>query len=57
LFVAAAIGDWLDGYLARKRNIISNFGKFMDALSDKVFVLGLMVAFVERLAAQEDCGV
>lgn len=48
LFIAAAIGDWLDGYLARKRNLISNFGKYMDALSDKVFVLGIMVAFVER---------
>jgi len=51
LFIASAIGDWLDGYLARKRNIVSNFGKFMDALTDKVFVVGIMVAFVERLAA------
>jgi CDP-diacylglycerol--glycerol-3-phosphate 3-phosphatidyltransferase len=48
LFIAAAVGDWLDGYIARKRNLISNFGKFMDALSDKVLVLGIMVAFVER---------
>jgi CDP-diacylglycerol--glycerol-3-phosphate 3-phosphatidyltransferase len=48
LFIAAAIGDWLDGYLARKRNIVSNFGKFMDALTDKVFVLGIMVTFVEQ---------
>ncbi|MFT3781496.1 MAG: CDP-diacylglycerol--glycerol-3-phosphate 3-phosphatidyltransferase [Nibricoccus sp.] len=47
LFIASAIGDWLDGYLARKRNMVSNFGKFMDALTDKVLVLGLMVAFVE----------
>ena len=48
LFIAAAIGDWLDGYLARKRNLVSNFGKFMDALTDKVFVLGIMVTFVEQ---------
>lgn len=48
LFIASAIGDWLDGYLARKRNLVSNFGKFMDALTDKVFVLGIMVTFVER---------
>jgi CDP-diacylglycerol--glycerol-3-phosphate 3-phosphatidyltransferase len=48
LFVASAIGDWLDGYLARKRNLVSNFGKFMDALTDKVFVLGIMVTFVEQ---------
>jgi len=48
LFIASAIGDWLDGYLARKRNLVSNFGKFMDALTDKVFVLGIMVTFVEQ---------
>lgn len=47
LFIAAAISDWLDGAIARKRGIISNFGKFMDALTDKILVLGLMVAFVE----------
>jgi CDP-diacylglycerol--glycerol-3-phosphate 3-phosphatidyltransferase len=48
LFIASAIGDWYDGYLARKMNIVSNFGKYMDALSDKVFVLGIMVTFVEQ---------
>jgi CDP-diacylglycerol--glycerol-3-phosphate 3-phosphatidyltransferase len=48
LFIASAIGDWLDGYLARKQNLVSNFGKFMDALTDKVFVLGIMVTFVEQ---------
>jgi len=48
LFALSAIGDWLDGYLARKRNIVSTFGKFMDALTDKVFVLGIMVTFVEQ---------
>ena len=47
LFLAGAVGDWLDGYLARKRNLVSTFGKFMDALSDKVFVLGIMVAMVD----------
>jgi CDP-diacylglycerol---glycerol-3-phosphate 3-phosphatidyltransferase len=47
LFIIAAVGDWLDGYIARKRQLISLFGKFMDALTDKIFVLGLMVAFVE----------
>ena len=46
LFIAAAIGDWLDGYIARKQNLVSNFGKFMDALTDKVLILGIMVAFV-----------
>lgn len=46
LFIAAAISDWLDGAIARKRGIVSNFGKFMDALTDKILVLGLMVALV-----------
>jgi CDP-diacylglycerol--glycerol-3-phosphate 3-phosphatidyltransferase len=47
LFVAAAITDWLDGKLARERNIVSDFGKFMDALVDKVLVLGIMVALLD----------
>ncbi len=47
LFIAAAISDWLDGAIARRRGIVSNFGKFMDALTDKILVIGLMVAFVE----------
>jgi len=47
LFIAAAVGDWWDGYLARKRDQISNFGKLMDALADKVMVLGIMIAFVD----------
>ena len=48
LFIAAAIGDWVDGYLARKMGLISLFGKFMDALTDKIFVVGIMIAFVEQ---------
>lgn len=52
LFIAAAIGDWLDGYLARKQGLISVFGKFMDALTDKVLVLGIMVALVEQQTIQ-----
>jgi CDP-diacylglycerol--glycerol-3-phosphate 3-phosphatidyltransferase len=46
LFVLAAITDWLDGKLARERNIVSDFGRFMDALADKVLVLGIMVALL-----------
>lgn len=48
LFIGAAITDWLDGAIARKRGIVSNFGKFMDALTDKVLVLGIMVALVRH---------
>lgn len=47
LFIGAAITDWLDGYLARKRNSVSTFGKLMDALTDKIMVLGIMVAMVD----------
>jgi CDP-diacylglycerol--glycerol-3-phosphate 3-phosphatidyltransferase len=46
LFLAAGVSDWLDGYIARRRGIVSNFGKLMDALTDKIFVLGLMISFV-----------
>ena len=48
LFIAAAVGDALDGYLARKMNQITNFGKLMDALTDKIMVLGLVMVLVER---------
>jgi CDP-diacylglycerol--glycerol-3-phosphate 3-phosphatidyltransferase len=46
LFIAGAVSDWLDGHIARKRGLVSGFGKLMDALTDKIFVLGLMIAFV-----------
>ena len=46
LFVLGAITDWADGYYARKQGLVSNFGKLMDALTDKVFMLGLFVTFV-----------
>ncbi len=47
LFVAAAITDWLDGKLARERNTVSDFGKFMDAITDKVLVIGILVAVLD----------
>ena len=47
LFIVAAVGDWLDGYLARRRNQISSFGKLMDAMADKIMILGLVIALVE----------
>jgi len=48
LFIACAVTDWLDGYIARRRNLITTFGKLMDALSDKILVIGIMVAMVNR---------
>lgn len=48
LFVLGALTDWADGYVARKQGLVSNFGKLMDALTDKVFMVGL---FISLLAA------
>jgi len=46
LFIAAALTDWLDGKLARESGQVSNLGRFMDAVIDKVLVLGIMIALV-----------
>jgi len=48
LFIGGAISDWLDGYLARRRGIVSVFGKLMDALTDKIMVIGIMVALADQ---------
>jgi len=54
LFVLSAIGDWLDGYLARKQKLVSNFGKFMDALTDKILVIGTMVALAAKYSGEAE---
>ena len=47
IFIVAAATDWLDGYLARKLNQISDLGKFLDPLVDKLLVLAPLLAFIE----------
>ena len=46
LFLFAALTDWLDGWLARKFGQVSDFGKFMDALADKVLTLGMFTSLL-----------
>ena len=48
IFIIASITDKLDGHIARSRNQITTFGKFLDPIADKILVLAAMIMLVDR---------
>jgi len=48
LFIIACLTDYLDGYIARKQGIVTNFGRFADPVADKILTLTMMTALLAR---------
>ena len=57
LFALTSLTDMLDGKIARARNLITNFGKFMDPVADKFMVIGTLLALLFRMLNPEIYGV